>query len=357
MLNKSREQIAALLKTTPEQILFTSGGTESNNLAVLGAAAQYAGRGKHIVTTAIEHASVYECFRHLEQNGFDVTYVAPGTDGIVRAESVLEALRDDTILVSVMHVNNEIGTIQPVAAIGQALKRHPRIVFHVDAVQSVGKIPVQLSEWGIDLLSVSGHKFRGPRGTGLLVTRKGLLLRPILFGGGQERGQRSGTENVPGIVGMAKALRMSLEQQQQHATVMTSLRAQLLARLSDIPELVYNGSVQAEEMAPHIVSVSLPGMKSEVVVHALEEQGFAISTKSACSSGEDRPSRVLLSCRADQARAASGLRISLSGDHTMEQIDRLADALHNTVSTLNDMSARHRGIPAPAAHVKDRRFR
>lgn len=334
LLIKSREIIAKLLQTSPDEIVITSGGTESNNLAVIGTALQYSGRGKHLITTAIEHPSVYECFQYLRQIGYEVTYIMPDSSGKVSPEAVLGAVRDDTILVSVMHVNNEIGTIQPIADIGRVLRRYPRILFHVDAVQSIGKIPVQIAEWGIDLLSASAHKFRGPKGTGFLYRRKGIQLRPILFGGGQEGGLRSGTENVPGVVGLTKALRMTMERREEAAAVMYELRKRLLSQLIAIPDIVYNGSDEQSDMAPHIVSVSVPGIKSEIVVHALEESGFIVSTKSACSSGEDKPSRILLSIGGDQGRASSGIRISLSPDHTMEQIDRLAGALQTTIESL-----------------------
>ena len=332
LLERAREQIAGLFRTEKETIIFTSGGTESNNLAIIGSALQYRRRGNHIVTTEIEHPSVYECCRHLQRIGFEVTFVKPDAQGVVQAESVLDAVRDDTILVSVMHVNNEIGTIQPVRKIGEALKGRHRTLFHVDAVQSVGKLPVFPEQWGIDLLSVSAHKVRGPKGAGLLYKRKTIELQPVLFGGGQEQGLRSGTENVPAIVGMAKALRMAIERQEEASRHMYGLRGQLLERIADIPGIVLNGSLT--DAAPHIVNLSLPGLKSEVIVHALEEYGIYLSTKSACSSGEDRPSRVLLAAGADPERASSGIRISFSPDHTAEDIEKLAEALRKTAVLL-----------------------
>lgn len=334
MVAKARETIASRLNVSPEEIVFTSGGTESNNLAIVGAARQYAGRGRHLVTTEIEHASVYEVFRELEREGYEVTYVKPDATGKVPAESVLGAVREDTILVSVMHVNNEIGTIQPIREIGLGLKANRRVLFHVDAVQSVGKLPIDPAGWGIDLMSASAHKIRGPKGVGLLFKRKGVTLKPMLLGGGQEDGLRSGTENVPGIVGMAKALRMTTERREASFARLAGLRSRLLTHIKAIPELVYNGSEREADMAPHIVNVSAPGFKSEVVVHALEEHGCYISTKSACSSGEDLPSRVLLAIGADESRALSGLRISLSPDHSPEDVDLLAKALARTVEQL-----------------------
>lgn len=334
IVSKARGLIAGLLKTAPEEIVFTSGGTESNNLAVIGAALQYAGRGKHLVTTAIEHASVYESFAYLERIGYEVSVIKPDRTGKVHAEEVMKSVREDTILVSVMHVNNEIGTIQPIADIGEQLKRKTRTLFHVDAVQSLGKIPVRPHEWGIDFMSASAHKIRGPKGAGFLYKRKGVRLQPLLIGGGQEDGLRSGTENVPGIVGMAKAFRMTMERREEAASRMRNLRSKLLTQTRDIPGLLFNGSEDDADMAPHIISFAAPGMKSEVIVHALEEQGICISTKSACSSGEDRPSRVLLAVLDDERAAASGFRVSLGAEHTPEQIDRLADALRKAMDNL-----------------------
>lgn len=334
LLRKARENIAKLLRSSPEEIVFTSGGTESNNLAILGTALKYAARGKHIVTTAIEHASVYECFRYLENIGYEVTFVRPDGTGKVQADVVLEAVRDDTILVSVMHVNNEVGTIQPVRQIGRALRERRRVLFHVDAVQSIGVIPLYPAEWGIDLLSASAHKIRGPKGAGLLYRRRGVELQPMLIGGGQENGLRSGTENVPAVVGFAKAFRMTSDRREEAARRMAELRDRLLTHARAIPGLIYNGSDIQTEMAPHIVHFSAPGIKSEVFVHALEEHDIYISTKSACSSGEDRPSRVLLALGADHSRAVSGLRISFSAEHTPEHIDKLAKAMESAMQQL-----------------------
>jgi len=334
LVTRAREAVARQLQASPEEIVFTSGGTESNNLAILGAARQYAGRGKHLITTMLEHASVYECFEHLERSGYDVTYIKPDSAGKINVADVIAAIRDDTILVSVMHVNNEIGTIQPIADIGKALRDRSRIIFHVDAVQSAGKIPAIPADLGVDLLSASAHKIRGPRGAGFLYRRKGIHLQPLVVGGGQEGGLRSGTENVPAIVGMAKALRMTMEGRDEAYARMAGLRERLLDHLRAVPGLIYNGSATETDMAPHIVNVSVPGIKSEVAVHALEEHEIYISTKSACSSGEDKPSRVLMSMDDDKARALSGLRISLSPDHTPEQIDRLAEAFKRILNQL-----------------------
>lgn len=330
---KSREVVAASLGCKPGEIIFTSGGTESNNLAIKGVAAQYKGRGRHLITTEIEHASVYKCFNQLEGDGYKVTYLPVDSTGAVRVEDVEKAITDETILVSVMHVNNETGRIQPLEAIGSLLSRYPKIIFHADAVQGLGKLRIEPKRWQADLLSFSAHKFQGPKGAGFLYKREGLLLAPLFPGGGQEFGIRSGTENVPLIVGMAKAVRMAVERQAESAACMYQLRERLVSRLKEIDGVLLNGSDTAEQMAPHVVSVSVPGIKPEVVVHTLERHGIYISTRSACSSGEDKPSRVLLAMGYPHERAASGLRISFSADETTEQLDYFADTFASVLGS------------------------
>lgn len=334
LLNQSRTVIAQSLGVRPEWVVFTSGGTESNNLAIKGTAYSYRSRGKHLITTEIEHASVYECFRQLEEEGFRVTYLKPDSSGAVSVKAVEEALTPDTILVSIMHVNNETGVIQPIREIGEMLKNHPRILFHVDAVQSVGKIPLDPEGWGIDLLSVSAHKLHGPKGVGLLLKREGLKLRPLLAGGGQEFGIRSGTENVPLIVGMAKALRIAMERRAEHMDKLYALRDALIARLRDIPGIRLNGVQERGKVAPHIINFSIPGLKSEVVVHALEQHGIYVSAGSACSSGDEKPSRVLLAMGLSEAEASSAIRVSLSPQLTEADMDRFIQALETVIKTL-----------------------
>jgi cysteine desulfurase len=334
LLNQSRTVIAQSLGVRPEWVVFTSGGTESNNLAIKGTAYSYRSRGKHLITTEIEHASVYECFRQLEEEGFRVTYLKPDSSGAVSVKAVEKALTPDTILVSIMHVNNETGVIQPIREIGEMLKNHPRILFHVDAVQSVGKIPLVPEGWGIDLLSVSAHKLHGPKGVGLLLKREGLKLRPLLAGGGQEFGIRSGTENVPLIVGMAKALRIAMEKRAEHMDKLYALRDALIARLRDIPGIRLNGVQERGKVAPHIINFSIPGLKSEVVVHALEQHGIYVSAGSACSSGDEKPSRVLLAMGLSEAEASSAIRVSLSPQLTEADMDRFIQALETVIKTL-----------------------
>jgi cysteine desulfurase len=314
--------------------IFTSGGTESNNLALKGAAKQYRSRGNHIIASAIEHASVHDALRQLEQEGYRVTYLPVSATGHVSAEDVRNALTKETILVTVMHVNNEIGTVQPLREIGELLKGYPQTLFHVDAVQSIGKVPLDLEEWGIDLLSGSAHKLRGPKGVGWLYVRDGIQLHSIASGGSQEGGFRAGTENVPAIVASAKALRMSMESMGERNLRMVRLADKLRAFVRTCPELKLNGG---EPLAPHIVHFSYPGMKPEVIVHMLEQHGIMASTKSACSSKENKPSRVLLALGADPAHASGGIRVSFGDEHEDEHIDRLIAALKIVIGQLKPL--------------------
>jgi cysteine desulfurase len=337
LIERSRTVIADQFQTRQGRWIFTSGGTESNNLALKGAAKQYRNRGNHIVTTQIEHASVYETLGQLEQEGFRVTYLPVNKTGHVRLEQVIEALTDETILVSVMHVNNEIGTVQPIEQIGRFLKGHPKVLFHVDAVQSIGKLPISPEEWGIDLLSGSSHKLRGPKGVGYLYLREGISLYPLFTGGLQEGGFRPGTQNVPGIVASAKALRMSFESMTERQKRMTALKKQLIQIIEMIPELRLNGG---EPAASHIVHFSYPGMKPEVIIHMLEQHGIMASTKSACSSKDDKPSRVLLALGASREQATGGVRISFGDEHEERDIAKLGAALQQIVKQLKPLERR-----------------
>ncbi|MGO0062252.1 cysteine desulfurase family protein [Brevibacillus fluminis] len=333
LLKQARMVSAQALQCKPSEIIFTSGGTEGNNAAIKGVAFQYQSRGKHIITTAVEHPSVYDAAGQLETFGFDVTYLPVDHDGRVSLESLQQAIRPDTILVSIMHVNNELGTIQPIKEIGTFLKLHPRILFHVDAVQSFGKVPFKMKEWGIDLLTLSAHKFHGPRGVGILAKREGVTLHPLLAGGGQESGNRSGTENIPGIAGLAKALRMTGETQAKSIAHMQKLAEVLRAGLMEIPECVINTPQTGS--APHIMNISFPGMKAEVLVHALEEHGIMVSTKSACSSKAQEPSRVLLAAGIKREQAIASIRISLSGQTSLEEINLFVSGLRESLARIS----------------------
>jgi cysteine desulfurase len=332
VLKQARSVAAQYLKCKPSEIIFTSGGTESNNAAIKGVAFQFQNRGKHIITTQVEHPAVYDVCKQLEEWGFSVTYLPVDGAGRVSVEQLTQAIRPDTILVSVMHVNNELGTVQPIADIGAVLKKHPKIVFHVDAVQSIGKLPVQVKEWGIDLLSVSAHKFYGPRGVGILFKREGLKIQPLLMGGGQEAGFRSGTENIPGIAGMAKAIRLLEEHAGKEPQHLLALTTALREGVQAIPGCVINSP--AEGVAPHILNVSFPGMKAEVLLHALEERGFLVSTKSACSSKANEPSRVLMAAGMERERALSALRISVGRENTLDEVKQFVTALAECVNRI-----------------------
>lgn len=334
LIHRSRTLIAEKMGTASGRWLFTSGGTESNNLAIKGAARQYRSRGKHIITTAIEHASVHDSMLQLQEEGYQVTFLPVGPDGHLSAADVEAALTKDTILVSIMHVNNEIGTVQPIEAIGRLLQKHPKTLFHVDAVQSLGKLRIDIGGWGIDLLSGSAHKLGGPRGVGFLYMRDGIALKPLVSGGSQEFGLRAGTENVPAIVAGAKAVRLAAEGLEQHAQGLMRLRDKLRAYVESVPELRLNGS---EPLAPHIIHFSYPGMKPEVIIHMLEQQGILASTRSACSSKDNKPSRVLLALGASPAQASGGVRISLGGSHREEHIDALIKALETIISQLKHL--------------------
>lgn len=334
VLNQSRERAAQLLGVHPSEIIFTSGATESNNMAIKGVALQYQSRGKHIITSSVEHPAVYDVCGQLEANGFTVTVLPVDAEGRVSVEDVQSALRDDTILVSIMHVNNEVGTIQPIEQIGQLLKSYPKVLFHVDAVQGFGKLSVTPKKWNVDLMSVSAHKFHGPRGTGLLYIRKGLELFPLFVGGGQEAGYRPGTENLAGIVGMVKAMRMTLDTLKEKPDYLFQLREKLWKGVETIEGCQINSP---RDGAPHILNLSLPGLKSEVVLHTLEQKGVFVSTKSACSSKLDKPSRVLTSMGFDEKRARSGLRISLSYLNTESEVMEFLRVMNEVTPQLRTM--------------------
>lgn len=334
LIERARELVAKVTGTENGKWIFTSGGTESNNLAIKGIARQYKNRGSHIITTGIEHASVYEVMSELKEEGFTVTFLPTSKSGHIKTEDVIHAITDETILVSIMHVNNEIGTVQPIAEIGEALKSHRKIVFHVDAVQSLGKLPLDIEKWGIDLLSGSAHKIRGPRGVGYLYIRNQIQLNPLQAGGTQEFGLRAGTENVGAIVAAAKALRLAIDKQAQFNKLATTLSTKLKQELNQMDALKLNG---AEPQSPFIVHFSYPGMKPEVVIHMLEEKGFLASTRSACSSKDDKPSRVLLEIGSNHQEASGGIRISFGEEHTIEHINQLVQALNDIVVALKPL--------------------
>lgn len=339
LLGQARAVIAAALAAKPDEIILTSGGTESNQLAIRGVAGQFAKRGNHLITSAVEHPSVLECFRALEDEGCRVTVLPVDATGRVSVDDLRDAITDETILVSLMHVNNETGRVQPVEEAGELLRAYPRIVFHVDAVQSAGKLPLEPAAHGIDLLSVSAHKLRGPKGAGFLYRRRGLALKPLFVGGGQEFGLRSGTPNVPLAVGMAKAVRIAFERREQAAAHLRRLRSRLVRRIAAIPALRLTLPAELDETAPHIVHFLFPGTPAEAALHALEQRGVCISSRSACSSGKPEPSRVLLAMGLARELAETGLRVSFGEAHSEADIDAAGDAIEQVASAM----ARKRG--------------
>jgi cysteine desulfurase len=335
LLQQARSQVAKLLGVKATEILFTSGGTESNNLAVKGIAIAHKERGKHIITTAIEHASIYNTMEQLESLGFEITYIRPDANGFIRAEDVEAEMRDDTILVSVIHVNNEVGTIQPVEEIGSMLKKHPKAYFHVDYVQGVGKVPLDLYKAGIHLCTVSGHKFHGLKGSGALFIKEGVRLSPLFTGGSQEWKQRSGTENVAGIVSMSKALRMTLDERKEKLNQMNAVMERLRDGISQTGGITIHTPV--EKSAPHILNFSVKGLKAETFVHALEEKDIFVSTTSACSSKKKAASRTLLAMGVPADEAESAIRISLTYSNTIEEADFAVKAIKEAVIHLSEV--------------------
>ena len=335
LLQSSRQMLAEVLDVSDSEIIFTSGGTESNNMAVLGSARRYLKRGNHLITTAIEHASVLEPFNRLEKEGFEVTYLIPDGQGTVSPEKVAEAQPPRTILVSIMHINNEIGSIQPIPQVSAILKNcNPEIVFHVDAVQSFTKLPLSPKDQGIDLLSISAHKFHGPKGVGALYLREGIFLEPLTRGGGHEKGLRPGTENTPGIRGMALAAKLSYENRKEKMGKLQSLKERFITSLeTEHPWIRLNGPGKGEG-APHIFNISFPGLKGEVILHALEEHGIYVSTGSACHANTHSPSHVLQAIKLDQKSLDGTIRFSLSHLNTREEIEYAITKIIPVVSGL-----------------------
>ena len=339
-VKKAKEQIASTLKCAPKDIYFTSGGTESNNWALFGAAEANRRAGMHLITTCIEHPSIKNTMRRLEEQGYEVTYLPVDRDGIISVEELKKAIRPDTILVSVMHVNNEIGAVEPVAEIGEMLHRErPDILFHVDAIQSYGKYRINPARMHIDMLSVSGHKLHGPKGIGFLYIAPRVKIRPLLYGGGQQKGMRSGTENVPGEAGLglaAEKLYRNLEANTEHFYM---LKDRLVEGLSGIEGAQVNGKTDRYS-APHIVSCSFSGVRSEVLLHALEDRGIYVSSGSACASSHPSEVNTLLSIGLTREEQEGTLRFSFSIHTTPEEIDKTLEALSEILPMLRRYTRR-----------------
>lgn len=327
-VSKARRQIASLLSIKEKEVIFTSGATESNNLAIKGIASFYKNRGRHLITTKVEHASILEAFHQLEKNGFEITYLDVLNDGTVNKDMVLNALRDDTILVSIMAINNEVGSINDIDSIGKELKNYPKIFFHSDITQAVGKIPLNLEY--VDLASLSLHKIHGFKGSGILIKKEYINLDPILSGGGQEFNFRSGTQNVPYIVSAAKTLRIALENLNKNYQKVDKIRNRLIEGLKSIDGIHLNSPLNG---SPYIVNFSLP-KKASVVVEALSKKEIYVSTKSACSSRVNSLSYVLKAMGLDDYMASNALRVSFSEDSTLEEVDIFLKELKNILDTI-----------------------
>lgn len=334
-LNRARATIARCLNADPNEILFTSGGTEGDNWALKGVAELKKAKGRHIITTSIEHHAVLHTAQYLEKQGLEVTYLPVDAQGLVTAEQVERAIRPDTILISVMAANNEIGTIEPIAQIGAVTRAH-NVLFHVDAVQAVGHIPVDVKEWNCDLLSFSAHKFYGPLGIGGLYLRKGLRLPPLIHGGGQERGLRSGTENVAGAVGMAAALTECVAELNGESQRLANLRDRLLDGLSQLPYTRITGS--RTRRLPGTASLTFEGVEGEALLLLLDARGIRASSGSACSSASLDPSHVLLATGLPHEVAHGSLRLSIGRETTEEDIDYILAQVLQVVEYLREMS-------------------
>ena len=335
-LQASRETMAKYLGCDAREITFTSGGSEADNQALLTAATLGARKGKkHIISTAFEHHAILHSLKRLEKQGFEVTLLDVHENGLVTAQQVADAIREDTCLVTVMYANNEIGTIQPIAEIG-AVCRERGVLFHTDAVQAAGHVPIHVREQNIDMLSLSGHKFHGPRGVGALYVRKGIPLRSLICGGAQERGRRAGTENLPAIVGMAAALREACAALPEHTAYLTGLRDKLIEGLRTIPHSILNG--ERTRRLPGNVHFCFEGIEGESLLLLLDAKGICASSGSACTSGSLDPSHVLLAIGRPHEIAHGSLRLSLSAENTPEEIDYLIETIPQVVAYLRSMS-------------------
>ena len=335
-LKGAREQIASILGAQPNEIYFTSGGSESDNWAIKGAAATMAKRGKkHIITSAFEHHAVLHSCAALEKQGFEVTYVPVHENGIVRVEDIEAAIRPDTGLVTIMYANNEIGTVQPIKEIGALCRKH-KIWFHTDAVQAFGHVPINVEEQNIDMLSVSGHKIHAQKGVGLLYVKRGVVLPNLIDGGAQERGKRAGTENIAGIVGLAKAMEIASQNIEERGERTKVLRDKLIDNILKIERTRLNGD--REQRLPGNVNISIEGIEGESLLLSLDMYGICASSGSACTSGSLDPSHVLLAIGLCHEVAHGSLRISLSDENTMEDVDRILEVLPGIVERLRSMS-------------------
>lgn len=336
-VTKAVQQIAGTLKCQPKEIVLTSGGTESNNMALIGTALANRRAGKHVITTRIEHASIHEPFGRLEQMGYEAQYLPVDHNGHLQPEVLEEAVREDTLLVSVMMVNNEMGAVEDIKKlVAVAKQKNPNVIFHVDAIQAYGKYKIVPKRLGIDLMSVSGHKIHGPKGSGFLYVRDGVKISPIILGGGQQRGMRSGTENVPAIAGLGEAVRLIYQQHSEKVERLYALKQRLIDGLTAMEGVSINGinGLSLTETAPHIVSASFDGIKSEVMLHALAQEGVYVSSGSACSSNHPDLSGTLKAIGVEDRLLDSTLRFSFSVLSTEEEVDHALEAVAKVLPQL-----------------------
>lgn len=340
-VKKAKEIIARNLKVSEKEILFTSGGTESDNMALIGTAFANKRAGNHIITTRVEHPAILETTEFLAEQGFEITYLDVDEYGRVSAEKVKDALTDDTIIVSVMHVNNEIGAVMPLEEIGSVIKSYkPSILFHVDAVQSFGKYRIHPKKMKIDMLSVSGHKIHGPKGVGFLYINEKVKIKPIIFGGGQQKGMRSGTENVPGIAGIGLATELIYNDFDNNINRLYEFKEKLIKGLADIEGVSINGVPEEgiRGSAPHVISASFKGIRAEVLLHTLEAKGIYVSSGSACASNKPALSGTLIAIGLDKSLLDSTIRFSLSVHTTQEEIDYTLEVLNQEIEKLRKYS-------------------
>lgn len=335
-VDKARQQVANALNADPSEIIFMSGGSEADNMAIRGIAERYSKRGKHIITTAVEHHAVLHTCQLLEKQGYEVTYLPVDEYGMITVDQVREAIRPDTVLVTVMFANNEVGTIMPISQIG-ALCREKGVFFHTDAVQAVGHLPINVKEMNIDMLSMSAHKFHGPKGVGALFVRKGIILPSLILGGAQERNRRAGTENVPGIVGMGKAIELAYEDLEGKSSRMIALRDKLIREIPQrIHEVKLNGHPSIR--LPNNVNFSIKYIEGESILLMLDLNGIAASSGSACTSGSLDPSHVLLAMGLTHEIAHGSVRMTLSEETSEEDIDHVLEVLPKVAERLRKMS-------------------
>ena len=340
LIKEARAEIARSLKVQEKEILFTSGGTESNNTALIGTALANQRAGKHLITTAVEHASIYNTMEFLREQGFEITYLPVDSYGCMSLDELRDAVREDTILVSVMYVNNEIGAVEPVEEISRVIReKNPRTLFHVDAIQAYGKYVIRPKKQGIDLLSVSGHKIHGPKGVGFLYIDERVKIRPLLYGGGQQKGMRSGTENVPGCAGLGAAVKEVYTDHEAKIERLYGLRERMIEGLKALPGVTINGH-EGRENAPQIVSASFEGVRSEVLLHALEEKGIYVSSGSACSVNHPGVSGTLRGIGVKKELLDSTIRFSFGLFNTPEEVDYCLEVLAELLPVLRRYRAR-----------------